>query len=356
MVVSFFRSVTVASGLVFLTWPACAEPTPNFSTIGVGDKHVCVLEVSTGKVGCFGDNSFGQLGNGTTEAGWDDLVTALLPEPAVSIATGLVHNCASLQSGKIACWGNNEAGQLGNGGDEPFSSTPVFVSGIESAVSVSTSWVHTCAVLSAGTVYCWGPQESGILGNGEATDKIVRSPVQVKKIRKAVSVATGTAQSYAILSDGTVMRWGSYGYGWATQEKMAVTPAPVAGLEDVTQVAAGRNHACALTSSGNVFCWGSNTYGQLGQRSTNGRPSDAPVQAEGLGDVKSIVAGVFHACALKHDGNVFCWGRMSESHSTAIPVRVSGMDGIAVIASGSQGILGLTTDGQMKRCGVVPTP
>ena len=165
---------------------------------------------------------------------------------------GVGHTCALLQSGRVSCWGNNEDGQLGNNSQDTFSNTPVTVNGIESVISIASLYTHSCAALSTGTVYCWGPQDFGILGNGEISGKVVRSPVQVKNIRNAVSVATGTAQSYSILSDGTVMRWGTYKLGSSgMRENISAIPEPVVGISNAIQVAAAVGRGLAGGASGN---------------------------------------------------------------------------------------------------------
>jgi alpha-tubulin suppressor-like RCC1 family protein len=200
------------------------------------------------------------------------------------------HTCA-LTGGTVKCWGDNGEGELGDavtnhsgvtkdwlGND--FSPTPVAVSNITSATAIGSSkGEYSCALISGGTVKCWGQGGAGELGNGQNTDSF--TPVQVSNITSASAAGGGEAYSCAVLSDGTVECWGSnedgqLGNGTTTSSS---SPVQVSGITSASAVDGAYDHTCALTG-GTVKCWGDNYYGQLG----NGEMgySSVPVGVIGL--------------------------------------------------------------------------
>jgi len=275
--------------------------------IATGAKHSCQL-VFGGKIWCQGENSSGQLGSGTFESSIV-MIQVWNVDNAVAVTVGFAHACAVLSDGQAKCWGNNENGQLGDG-TQANSPLPVRVKGIDTAIAIASKWAHTCVLLSSGQVSCWGIREGGVLGDG-ATDGVPGVPTMVEGIMEAASVATGISQSYAVLSDGTVWKWGTYRFGSGMTD-LALTPVQIPEINDAKAVAAGRNHACALLRNGKVKCWGSSIFGQTGQEPRAGAEwpfvERHPVLVEGLSRVRSIAAGAFHTCALLQEGAVKCWG------------------------------------------------
>jgi hypothetical protein len=173
--------------------------------IAAGDTHSCA-RLSDGTVRCWGANNYGQLGNGTT-TGSSTPVAVNGMTAAVEIAAGGKHNCARLSNGTVNCWGLNGYGQLGNGSTTTFFSAPVVVSGMSTAIDIAAGANHSCAVLSNGTVNCWGDNSYGQLGNG-TSGGISRTPVAVSGISTATAIVAGGTHSCARLSDGTVRCWG----------------------------------------------------------------------------------------------------------------------------------------------------
>ena len=166
---------------------------------------------------------------------------------------------------------------------------------------------HSLAVRSDGTVWAWGSNDFGQLGDGSTTDRT--SPVQVSSISTAVAVAGGSHDSYALLANGTVMGWGlnvlgEIGDGTTTQRLIPVT---VPGLSNVTSIVAKGVHVYALRSDGTVWAWGSNNRGELGDGSTTNRST--PVQVSGLANVVSIATGEFHGLAAEIGWNRLVVGR-----------------------------------------------
>jgi len=159
-----------------------------------GGAHTCAV-LSGGSVRCWGHNSFGQLGNGMTTNAYSTIPVAVSGiSTATAIAAGNAHTCAVLSGGSVQCWGYNYSGQLGNGTNTA-SNIPVAVSGISTATAIAVGNYHTCAVLSGGSVQCWGSNGYGQLGNGMTTNTDSNIPVAVSGISTALGVATGEGMS-----------------------------------------------------------------------------------------------------------------------------------------------------------------
>lgn len=320
-----------------------------------GDSYCAVL--SSGEVDCWGDNTFGQLGSGTMDGpdycyGVEECNDAPQAVAGLTNATSMASEgdgyCAVLSTGDVDCWGNNIYGQLGNGtmnGPEvcDFLSecydTPQAVSGITNAVSVTSDGVGYCAVLSTGGVDCWGDNAFGELGNGtmDGPDQTgYDTPQAVAGITQAVSLTSdggGNYNSYcAVLSTGGIDCWGDNTHGELGNGAMGGpdgpggyvddTPQAVAGIADAVSVSSdgGDNYDsyCAVLSTGGVDCWGDNTDGQMGN-GTIGGPDidsyetqysgyDSPQPVSGLTDAVSVAGGQFGACAVLSTGGIDCWG------------------------------------------------
>jgi alpha-tubulin suppressor-like RCC1 family protein len=194
---------------------------------------------------------------------------------ATAVATGGYHTCAMLSDGSIQCWGNNSYGQLGND-TTTSSSVPVTVSGITNAVAVAAGYDHTCALLSDGSVQCWGVNGDGQLGNDTTGMCSAAScsaiPVTVSGVTNASGVAAGGSYSCALLSGGSVQCWGNNGDGQLGNgtTTSSYVPVTVSGVTNATAVSAS-DHTCAVLSGGSVQCWGRN--GGLG----NGSMTDSTV-------------------------------------------------------------------------------
>ncbi len=323
-----------------------------------GTAHTCALD-DDGTVACWGSNSFGQLGDGSTG---DHLTPTVLPSlgAVVSIAAGDAHTCALLYDGSVQCWGDNSVGQLGTG-SYTASSVPVAVSGIGGsameAVAISAGGTHTCAALVDGTVKCWGGNDQGQIGDGTTTNR--NAPVTISGVSNITQVAAGGEHTCAMDASGQLWCWGANGDGQlgdgTTTSRTAPVPVPNiargAGPMAVT-ISAGRSHTCAVVMTSpelvfgaqpatNVDCWGANGRGQLGNGTTTS--STTPVQATGLANVKDVSAGGDHACALLAGGTVACWGEDTDGEAgnnttgtyQATPVTVSSVTHARAVASGA---------------------
>ncbi len=296
----------------YRTEPVAVKQLSHATSAVAGGYHSCAVLVG-GKVACWGDNTNGELGNGA-------IGEALTQVPvngitgATQVAAGNYHSCAVLGVGTVQCWGDNSYGELGDGtvhgpgnceGD-PCSPVPVVVRGITTATQVTASDYQSCALLAAGSIDCWGANAAGELGDGTT---ITRStPVSVSNITAATQVAAGAYHACALLAAGSIDCWGNNYYGQLGNGTTANTSTPAA-VKDITtaaQIAAGAYHACALVAGGSIDCWGNNYYGQLGNGTTAN--SSTPVAVRGISSAIQIAAGYYDTCALLSTGRVDCWG------------------------------------------------
>ena len=186
---------------------------------------------------------------------------------------------------------------------------------------------HTVYLKTVGTVWAWGNNSNGQLGDGTTTQS--SSPLQVSGLSGVSAIAAGTSDTVALKTDGTVWAWGSnsngqLGNGTTTQK---TTPGEVIELTGVTAIAAGASHTVALKTVGSVWAWGSNSNGQLGDGKTSQKTT--PVEVTGLSGITAIAAGTSHTVALKNDGKVWAWGNNSNGQlgdgtttQSASPVQV----------------------------------
>ena len=246
-----------------------------------GEQHTCAL-TSGGAVQCWGWNFYGQLGIGSATNSSIPVTVTGLSGPVTALAAGNYHTCALTSAGAVQCWGNNGYGQLGNGNTINFA-TPVTVTGLSGPVTaLAAGRIHTCALMtSMGGVQCWGWNFYGQLGNNSTTDSLI--PVTAAGLSGPVKVlVTGDNYTCGLTSTGAVQCWGLNSVGQLGNSSTTNSAAPVTvGLSGpATALAAGTDHNCALISTGAVQCWGNNSSGELGNGST---PNSAtPVTVVGL--------------------------------------------------------------------------
>jgi len=317
-----------------------AASATGVAAVAAGVSHTCAL-TSLGAVQCWGDNTYGQIGDGTLTERLTPVTVSGLASGMVAVAAGGSHSCALTTGGAVWCWGHNDAGQLGDGTTTD-RTAPVAVSGLASgAVAVAAGGSHTCAVTASGGVLCWGRNTYGQIGDGTTTDQIV--PVAVSGLAGTIATVTaGYGHTCAVTNAGGVHCWGhnsdgQLGDGTTTDR---LTPVAVSGLTGgAAAAAAGGSHTCALTNAGGVLCWGQNTYGQLGDGTITSHSTPvAPTGWSALG--AAVVAGGAHTCALTATGGVWCWGsntlgQLGDGTATdrATPVPVSDLSGGVVAAA-----------------------
>ena len=282
------------------------------TAVSTGNASACAL-VAAGKVACWGDNTNGQLGTGTTVSSPTPVGVAGLTVAATAISAGDEFACALLVGGGAACWGGNVYGNLGTG-NITSAPAPIAPMGLANITAISASNGRTCALLG-GTVNCWGDNRLGELGVGTTNDSYL--PVAVPGLAAVTAISAGGFLTCALLADTTVQCWGDNQFGELGTAAGATTPVPmpvaVAGLTNVTAISAGREggyFACALLADTTVVCWGQNNLGQLGNGTTTN--SATPVPVVGLTGVVAISTGNDFACGLLAGGTVNCWGRNNE--------------------------------------------
>jgi alpha-tubulin suppressor-like RCC1 family protein len=273
--------------------------------VAAGDAHTCAVRTD-GALFCWGNNDSGQLGLGATGAAVaKPTAVSALPD-VVAVGAGDVNTCAVAKGGALHCWGNNYSGSLGLGAtDSNPHPAPVAVPGMTDAVEVSLAYVHTCARKGDLGVYCWGNNGAGQVGNG-LTGAPVPSPFKTSVLGTAI--AAGNAHTCAVLNTGAVSCWGYNAYGQignGATGAPVTTPTPVAGGRAYTKVAAGSGHSCAIATNGDVYCWGENGSGQLGVG--GGGSSSSPVKVTGPTAKKIAAAGSF-TCYVGSDDALYCMG------------------------------------------------
>jgi len=340
----------VALGSVLVMPAATADAAPSkASTVSAGDLHTCAV-TSKGAARCWGANEYGQLGNNSTTDSSTPVGVYGLGSKVKNITSGYLHSCALTTNGRVWCWGNNTYGQLGNNSTTN-SARPVAVAGLGRGVrAIDAGWFDTCAITARGAVKCWGNNSYGQLGNNTTTSSL--TPVQVHGLtRGAKAVSASYFHTCAITAKGAAKCWGNNSWGELGDNTAneSAKPVGVYGLNKrVKQISAGYTSTCAVTTKGAAKCWGSNLYGQLGDNSTT--TTGKPVNVYGLGsDIKSVKAGGYHACALTTAGGVRCWGLNDEGQlgdnstiSSLKPVVVATADKMRVITSGFEHTCAMT--------------
>ena len=321
--------------------------------VAAGPFHSLAL-TSDGKVWAWGDNTYGQLGNASyNNSGVPVMVSSLTSVVAIDTAGGCCagHSLAVKADGTVWAWGSNDAGELGNGKQFIGSNVPVKASKLTNVVAVAAGAYFSLALKGDGRVWAWGANEEGRLGNGSFDGSDV--PVAVSNLTGVVGIAIGVVHGLAVKSDGTVWVWGDNEggqLGIGTDVPFINVPITVSNLPPVRAVAGGRNHSMALASDGRVWTWGWNGDGQLG----NGTNSDsiAPVRVSDLNDVITLASGNYHNVALKRNGTVWGWGwgergqlGHGKSASTNVPVEVSNLTGAVAIGGGLNLSLAALEDG-----------
>ncbi|MFO1001954.1 MAG: Ig-like domain-containing protein [Planctomycetaceae bacterium] len=337
------RSFTVGSPSKVAAWGSGSGATPTFQitntdflSIAQGNSHTLGLKAD-GTVWAWGENGYGQLGNGTTTAS-SIPVQVLGLTSVTAIATVSDHNLALLANGTVRSWGLNGNSQLGEG-TTINRTTPVEVSGLSGVTAIAAGYYHSVALRSDGTLRSWGWNGHGQLGDGTTSNRT--TPVAVSGLSSVTAIAAGISHNMALRTDGTVHSWGYNNDGELGDGTTAsrFTPVMVNGLSGVTAITAGDGHCLALRSDGTVRSWGWNFKGQLGDGTTSNRLT--PVAVTGLTGVTAIDAGGLHSVALRSDGTVRSWGRNLEGQlgdgtttDRLTPVTVTGLTSVTVISAG----------------------
>ncbi|GGR18131.1 RCC1 domain-containing protein [Deinococcus ruber] len=359
-----------AAGRPLLSQPVTGVG-PKVVPVAAGSLHSLAIKAD-GTVQSWGENSYGQLGNGTTTNSKVPVTVSGLTN-VVAVAGGTYHSLALTSGGTVQSWGFNGLGDLGNGTTTD-STVPVTVSGLTKVVAVASGSVHSLALKADGTVQSWGDNSKGQLGNGTTTSSTV--PVTVSGLTDVVAVASGGGNhSLALKADGTVLSWGENSSGQLGNGTTitSTVPVTVSGLTNVVAVASGAGHSLVLKTDGTVQSWGSNTGGQLGNgaspKADSSYPnSSVPVTVLNLSNVVAVASGGGnHSLALNADGTVQSWGLNTNGqlgngttngplgnfpvYGFAVPAPVSNLSNVVALAGGGSHSLALKADGTMQGWG-----
>lgn len=296
--------------------------------VSTGQSHTCARR-NNGRIQCWGHNYYGQLGNDQASAQDETLPVDVVDighdgeMDAVDVSTGDHHTCAIVDADGVpsivVCWGDNDAGQLGvNGSWQQFEKPELPVlkhdgTALENIQKVSAGGYHTCALLTNGSVWCWGAGSFGQLGDGDAVER--RYAVQVQGLNSGVQdISAGGYFTCAVLDDGRVKCWGENNWGQlgdlTTTDRH--TPA-VAKISGAIAIDAGHSHTCVIVDQPAndidhaALCWGENNGGQLGDDTLEDSADPRPVSGLGSG-VLQIAAGYGQTCARLSGGTMKCWG------------------------------------------------
>jgi alpha-tubulin suppressor-like RCC1 family protein len=276
----------------------------------------------------WGFNGYGQLGlSGQNVPGIVPSAAEIGLQNVVQVSAGFYSSIALLKDGTVWGWGWNGLGSVGDGSTTD-RRTPVWVGGLTDIVSIDSGYFHNLAVKADGTVWSWGYNALGQLGDGTVNQR--SRPIQVRELTGVKSVSAGAYHSLALKNDGTVWSW-----GWNALNQLGLgttaprhIPTQVPNLNGVAGISAGDHHNLASTTSGTVWAWGWNGLGQLGDGTSIDR--SLPKLLPGLSAIKSVSAGYAHSLALDQSGVVFSWGwnvygQLGDGTSSAgrrVPVRL----------------------------------
>jgi alpha-tubulin suppressor-like RCC1 family protein len=282
-----------------------------FSAVAVGDSVACGVATG-GAVYCWGDQKYGQVGNGIAQDGTPALPTRVNGPLAAAatftqITAGATHACGLITDGSALCWGRDTTYQLGGGDNIAVSSsTPIWAAPGQTFKAITAGHGHTCGLTTAGVAVCWGDNRKGQLGRGA-----VGAPNDTAQAVSGSIVFTQLSayrdNTCGVATGGAVYCWGANDSSQTGQAASAAvaTPTAVSGT-GYTYVAVGGEHVCALTATG-ISCWGANAYGQLG-RGTAGGITPTPASVGGVARTyTALSSGARTSCAVAADG-AYCWG------------------------------------------------
>jgi len=366
-----FRFNVGLTGFILFLSAGCSVLSAQSITDVWGGARSCIALCSDSSVWCWGFNWYGKLGDGSDT---DRSVPIRVHGPnnvgylssVMAIMGGESHNMALKADSTVWCWGWNGMGQLGNNDSSVTESRfPVKVAGpagvgyLHSVKVLGGRGYHSLAIKSDGTVWGWGFNRNGQLGNNDPAHANKWYSVQVQGLDKqAISASDGYDFSVALMSDGTLRSWGRNSTGQLGNNDSIESDVPVTvyGLTNVIQISCGWSHALALRADSTVWAWGGNATGQLGNGTHNF--SKVPLQVPGLSSIVDVSGGDGSSLALKSDGTIWKWGASDTGHTQGgpnptdrvAPVQVtepSGMNNLVLARARDYHNVALAADGKV---------
>ena len=311
-----------------------------FRRIAAGGSHSCASSVGLSTY-CWGNAANGVLGNAATAGTASTPTRARTGVDLIAVSAGPTHSCALERAGSVYCWGRNTRGQLGDG-TTTTRSEPAFVLTDVGFTAIAVGSEHTCAIAQAGNAYCWGRNDVSQIGQDKDPEPSFGQPAPVHPLPLPVqlsptfvSITAGLAHSCGLTASGTAYCWGDGRNGAVGdgQRNVVGAPALVAGGLAFAALSAGRDYTCGVTTGGAAYCWGRGLVGQLG---TGDTLHLTPTAVTGGLSFTTVAAGNTHTCALTAAGAGYCWGSgtfgqlgQGVNASSAEPVAVTG--GLAFI-------------------------
>ena len=299
--------------------PTAISGGGTWTSVSMKNYHACAVRTN-GSLSCWGTDEYNQLGNGdqndlyktsptasTSASTWK----ALSSGGSDQFATQSGQACAIRSDDTIWCWGSNDQGQLGIGTTGGFRATPTSLSGGGTWKQVSTSnSIHTCAIKSDDTAWCWGNDSSGQLGNG-ATTGTQSAPSAVSGGGTWKKITAGYIMSCGIKSDDTLWCWGSdvtgqLGNGAPSSDQ--ISPVSIDGGSTWKDISSSNQVTCGIKSDNTLWCWGSDFAGQLGNGAAITANQTSPSAVTGGSAWKSVSVGSSYTCGIKSDDTAWCWG------------------------------------------------
>lgn len=331
---------------------APVTPVTSATDLTAGVYHSCATVTDEGLY-CWGNNQAGQLGDPDFAPALT-AVNVLVDGGLYQVSAGFLSTCGLSVEGVAYCWGDNQFGSLGTSTAPTGSEVPLLVDTEDRFSSISVGGLHACALRLDGAAYCWGFNGFGQLGDGTTTDRT--TPVQVASERRFQSISAGYIHTCGVTTLGEVLCWGLNEFGQLGDGTLQNRSVPgFAALEGrFSGVSAGGLHSCAWSAVGEAHCWGLDNFGQLGAGQGPDRERPTPTPVSDLRFVE-LSAGGLHSCGVTVDGIGHCWGyngsgALGDGSTTdrAQPVQVSGGQRYSALRTGLHHSCGTVMDGTVR--------